>query len=59
MVIRSCSWCHELNELRGTPTYCWSCGHRADVARISCDCPECSRARILTLFQRDGGARGA
>lgn len=39
----SCSWCHEPNELRpdGGKVYCWSCGHRADVPRVDCDCRKC------------------
>jgi len=44
MVSQSCSWCHELNELRGAPTYCWNCRHRADVARMLCDCRACRQA---------------
>jgi len=39
----TCGWCHELVNVRagGLPTYCPRCGHRADVARIDCDCPRC------------------
>ena len=44
MFSQSCSWCHELNELRGAPTYCWNCRHRADIGRHSCDCRACRQA---------------
>ena len=41
-VKQSCSWCHEANELNPEgKTYCWSCGHRADVPRVDCDCRKC------------------
>ena len=37
----SCSWCHKLNRLyKDRKNYC-DCGHRSDVARVDCDCPEC------------------
>lgn len=44
-MVQSCSWCREGNEVRadGRKVFCWSCGHRADVARIDCDCPKCRR----------------
>lgn len=41
----SCSWCHESNELTGRPLFCWSCGHRADVARMYCNCVACRHTR--------------
>jgi hypothetical protein len=34
--LQSCSWCHELNA-PGEQT-CRKCGHRADRARMHCDC---------------------
>lgn len=36
---RSCSHCHAENPV-GT-THCRSCGHRADLPRMGCDCPKC------------------
>ncbi len=47
----SCSWCHELVVLHDCPQYCPTCRHRADVARVDCDCPTCDpvvTARRLT-----------
>lgn len=39
----SCSWCHTFNEIdRDRPTYCKECGHRADLARMRCDCSQCA-----------------
>ena len=38
---RSCSWCHNSNEIGAGPAYCWDCGHRADVGRLECDCSIC------------------
>jgi hypothetical protein len=41
-VIVSCSWCHTgVALLRHGATYCPTCGHRADVARAACTCPQC------------------
>lgn len=40
----TCSWCHELVTLSPGPTTCPTCGHRADRARLDCDCPACRRA---------------
>ena len=44
----TCSWCHELNKLRhdGGRVFCWSCGHRADVPRVQCDCRKCRTSSI-------------
>lgn len=36
----SCSWCHELNEMRFR--YCACCGHEAHVARMDCCCRQCA-----------------
>lgn len=39
----SCSWCHTTNTLvPGVRNLCRRCGHRADLARIDCDCPKCA-----------------
>lgn len=44
----SCSWCHELNDvIPGGATYCWRCGHRADVCRADCRCLQCLYQRML------------
>lgn len=41
---RSCSWCHTINDLiPGRSAFCVACEHRADVARLDCDCPKCRR----------------
>jgi hypothetical protein len=37
---RTCSWCHTENVIDG-PTRCRSCGHRADLPRMDCDCDFC------------------
>ena len=38
----SCSWCHESSDAQaGRKLFCWSCGHRADVPRMECDCRKC------------------
>jgi|SRR5579872_2702146 len=38
----SCSWCHQLNEIKlGEVTYCPACHHRADRVRTECDCERC------------------
>lgn len=41
----TCSWCHAGVVLMpgGGPTYCPECHHRADVARLHCDCDQCRR----------------
>lgn len=46
-IVVACSWCHGLNSQNGldlTP-YCIFCGHRADLARVDCDCPKCKPAK--------------
>lgn len=48
----SCSWCHEMNDIspnitHGVAIYCRNCGHRADVARVDCDCRNCKATRRL------------
>ena len=41
---RSCSWCHEMTPVTpGVATLCRCCEHRADVARLDCDCARCRR----------------
>lgn len=48
----SCSWCHEANKVQcGQKVYCWSCGHRADVPRVDCDCRKC-RMRVVEPTSR-------
>lgn len=37
---QSCSWCHEPNDLNVSTT-CGTCGHRADLPRMACDCNHC------------------
>jgi hypothetical protein len=39
---RTCSWCHEINDLTAGPTVCKQCGHRGDLPRMECDCPQCN-----------------
>lgn len=41
----TCSWCHTLSgaAIPGYKVWCNECGHRADVARLDCDCPKCER----------------
>jgi len=41
----TCSWCHEDNEWTGRPLFCWNCGHRADLARMYCNCVVCREER--------------
>lgn len=44
----SCSWCHEMNwSNQDYWPICKNCGHRADVARVDCDCISCVRAHGL------------
>lgn len=39
---RSCSWCDQLNEIsQSASVWCSRCGHRADLARMRCNCPAC------------------
>lgn len=49
---RSCSWCHEMNDITETKTYCHQCGHRADLPRAKCDCEQCTfdRSRVSSLM---------
>jgi NADH pyrophosphatase NudC (nudix superfamily) len=54
-VLVSCSWCHELVEVRARIQYCPTCGHRADVARVDCDCPKCWKPDDVAA---DRGRRG-
>lgn len=42
-----CSWCHTGNRVQaGEKAYCWNCWHRADVARVDCDCSWCEAGRL-------------
>lgn len=56
----TCPHCHEPNELRrdragasgsAGKVYCWSCGHRADVPRVDCDCRKC-RVKVVEPVSR-------
>lgn len=58
MSVRSCSWCHEFNEISAESTTCWRCGHRADLARIHCDCQQCQELYLATRPFFPGGDRG-
>jgi hypothetical protein len=52
-LVVSCSWCHTSVEraknsrVAGVhaPTWCQTCRHRADVARVDCDCVRCQLAK--------------
>ncbi len=35
----SCSWCHTLNS--DGADFCRSCGHKAHIPRLKCDCDHC------------------
>ena len=40
----TCPWCEEESEKKKGDTlklFCWSCGHRADVPKVECDCRRC------------------
>ena len=45
-----CSWCGSANDLTPArqllPVWCVACGHRADVPKAVCDCPDCLPARL-------------
>ena len=42
-----CSWCQEQNEqVTGRKTWCFSCGHRADIPRTLCDCRKCRHVEL-------------
>ena len=44
--VASCSWCHTGVELHATVhTYCPTCRHRPDVARVDCTCVRCQLAK--------------
>lgn len=62
-IIASCSWCHRGNDVTAGRTFCAECGHRADVARIFCDCDRCRAGGRATIFWpldlADAVARGA
>ncbi len=57
----TCSWCHEGNEKpRGVlKVFCWSCGHRADVPRVQCDCRKCRTIEMGVAERRRGAYREA
>lgn len=41
----SCSWCHETNDVTRF-RICATCGHRADLPRMDCDCERCSAPAV-------------
>lgn len=49
-----CNWCHALVDVGG-PGWpnCPDCQHRADVARMHCDCSSCQRGGSVRLFPLD------
>lgn len=51
-IVVSCSWCHESNEAEMGGVLCSNCGHRADVARVDCDCGKCSRESADPVFDQ-------
>lgn len=53
-MIVSCSWCHEAQDLDES-RYCGVCGHRADRARVDCDCAQC-QADFSRYLARDPDA---
>jgi len=57
-ILVTCSWCHESNEHRGDglKTYCFSCGHRADVPRVDCDCRRCRRVKSAVSSGKEATA---
>lgn len=40
MMLRLCSWCHEVNDVVHFK-WCATCGHRADRPRSECNCYQC------------------
>ena len=64
-VVQTCSWCHEVVDITAGPTLCHLCGHRADVARVNCDCHQCrlypfatAEAEVDTPIMLDIGGEG-
>jgi hypothetical protein len=47
--LRTCSWCHEPGDVTAGPAHCKKCGHRADLSRLECDCPQCRPASAENL----------
>jgi nitrate/TMAO reductase-like tetraheme cytochrome c subunit len=43
MTTESCSWCHEMNDVRDE--YCQTCGHQAHASRMNCLCEQCAPGR--------------
>jgi predicted amidophosphoribosyltransferase len=48
-LVVSCSWCHRAVPISDRRQFCPECGHRADVARVDCDCGRegCKDARTV------------
>lgn len=54
----TCSWCDTLNPVEDE--FCSTCGHRAQRARMFCDCPRCSGPLIrMPVKQKPVKYRGA
>lgn len=57
-VCTTCSWCHEMNDVTPPPpVFCGNCGHRADRARLDCDCDACRRCAALAAERLAADAR--
>lgn len=54
MIIATCSWCHLENKIEGPRVHCPNCGHRADVARVACDCERCLKRTYVSGEYPDG-----
>lgn len=54
LVSVGCSWCHAVvsTDDPAWPT-CPACGHRADVARMFCDCGRCRRGESVRILPLD------
>jgi len=50
---KSCAWCHRLVNVTHDPApSCPYCGHRADLARLSCDCSRCQASAFASAVLR-------
>ncbi len=43
--VQNCPWCGFINFIRPMGATLCGCGHRGDLARLDCTCPECQAAR--------------
>ena len=48
MIVATCPWCREQNDLTTGRIYCAVCGHRCDMARFACNCERCLRRTYLS-----------